>query len=74
MVLFGFYGDFTGHSSGGQKLHEWCDANGVWPGELFIGWYAEPGMCARCAETRIFDDLAPRLNAIRPPRCTKTHG
>jgi hypothetical protein len=67
--LFGFYGGSTGHSSGGQKLHEWCATHGVWPGDLYIGWFTENEMCPRCAENRIFADLSPKLNAIRPPRC-----
>ncbi len=67
--MFGFYGDSTGHSSGGQSLWAWCHDHGVQPGDLYLGWYTAPDICPRCEETRWYETLAPSLNKISPPRC-----
>ncbi len=68
--MFGFYGDTTGHSSGGQSLWAWCYAQKVGPGDLFIGWYTAEAMCTRCEENRWFKGLSPLLNKKPPPACS----
>lgn len=35
---FGFYTETTGHSSGGQSLHDWCCENRVNALDLYIAW------------------------------------
>lgn len=71
--MYGFFGDWTGHHSGGQNIWRWCRDNNVHPGDLYIGWYTADGMCPQCEETRWYDILEPVLNRKRPPRCKKTH-
>ncbi len=70
--LLGFFGNTTGHSSGGQSLHAFCRENDLHPHELFIGWLCECS-CPRCTEYALVEQLHPRLNKVRPPRC-KVHG
>jgi hypothetical protein len=75
--LFGFFGGGTGHHSGGQTLWEWCNANGVVPTKLWLGWGTSD--CARCAEKLLYETFpkAPKgafdkqglRNKISPPAC-----
>ena len=65
----GFYGGGTGHSSGGQHLHEWCATSGTAATDLYVGWYTETPWCDRCVEVRLHAELRPRLNRRSPPRC-----
>jgi hypothetical protein len=67
--MFGFYGTYTGHSSGGIKLYRFCREQGVHPGDLFLSWYSGEKVCPRCHETRWYDRLQPPLNGSRPPMC-----
>jgi len=66
--VFGFFGNETGHHSGGRSLHEWCRREKVNPGRLYIGW-AEDCNCVRCAENELYDLLRPSRNKNRPYRC-----
>ncbi len=70
--MYGFFGEDTGHHSGGQKLHRWCVTKQVHPSSLFVAWKTD-FPCARCAEYEVWEQLKPQLNAISPPRC-KVHG
>lgn len=65
---FGFFGAETGHSSGGQHIHEFCRDNALNPKELFIGW-VDNCRCLRCAENYLYAFLEPELNINRPNRC-----
>ena len=65
--LFGFFGEETGHHSGGQHLFHYCCEKQIQPLDLYIGWVTTD--CARCDENRLFDSLHPRLNRSRPSRC-----
>jgi len=70
--MLGFFGQSTGHHSGGQSLWTWCVENRVNPLDLYLGW--RTGVrCKRCAEARLFRDLQPLLNKHRPSRCAE-HG
>lgn len=69
---FGFFGGETGHSSGGQSLHQWCRKNHVNPLELHLAW-VQQCHCHRCLEIELVNDLSPVLNKIKPSRCS-THG
>ena len=66
--MFGFFGDDTGHHSGGQSLHAYCKENHLNPKKLYIGW-VEKCSCVRCMENRVYDQLKPLLNKNRPTRC-----
>jgi hypothetical protein len=66
--MFGFFGSETGHHSGGIALHRYCKSEQISPRKLYIGWAKERN-CVRCAENRIYDQLAPTLNRNRPTRC-----
>ena len=66
--MFGFFGDDTGHHSGGQSLHEYCKGNHLNPKNLYIGW-VEKCRCVRCVENSVYDRLKPLLNKNRPTRC-----
>ncbi|MBA7677076.1 hypothetical protein ES703_85324 [subsurface metagenome] len=66
--MFGFFGDDTGHHSGGQSLHEYCKRHRLNPKDLYIGW-VEKCSCVRCAENKVYDQLKPLLNKNRPTRC-----
>ena len=68
--LFGFFGEKTGHHSGGQHLFRYCCEEQIQPLDLYIGWTSTD--CARCDESRLFDSLQPMLNRSRPSRC-KVH-
>jgi len=68
---FGFYGSKTGHSSGGQHVHQWCREHHVNPLDLYIAWI-EGTECHRCLEGRLFRGLKPKLNRSTPSRC-KSH-
>jgi hypothetical protein len=67
---FGFYTESTGHSSGGQSLHEWCCQNGVNALDLYIAWVRET-RCHRCLEVRLHHILDPELNRVHPSRCAR---
>lgn len=66
--LFGFFGDDTGHHSGGISLHYYCLEKRLSPKNLYIGWTTNC-TCMRCAENEVFDQLKPGLNKKRPARC-----
>jgi len=68
--MFGFYGGGTGHSSGGQHVHDWCRRKKVNPLNLYLGWYVPvPDDCNRCIERKWHRDIRPELNRYTPPRC-----
>jgi hypothetical protein len=67
--MLGFWGQQTGHHSGGMRLWEYCHKNRINPLDLFLGWQVERP-CVRCAEYDIFTALAPKLNRKRPARCS----
>jgi len=66
--MFGFFGEETGHHSGGIALNKYCQEKIISPKNLYIGWTQIDG-CVRCAENQIYDDLRPKLCSNRPPRC-----
>lgn len=75
--MFGFFGEETGHHSGGQTLWRWCNHNNVRPTTLWLGWGTSE--CSRCSERFMFDTFAraPKddleakglRNKISPPAC-----
>ena len=67
--MLGFFGESTGHHSGGQSLCQWCRSNRVNPLDLYLGWQSAVH-CGRCAEMRLYKALKPELNKNRPARCT----
>lgn len=68
--MLGFFGDSTGHHSGGRRLWGWCRTERINPLDLYIGW--QSGVeCHRCAEIDMFRELKPLLNKNRPPKCTQ---
>lgn len=69
---FGFFGTETGHSSGGQSLHQWCRTNQINPLRLYIAW-VKRCKCHRCLEIELFRELSPLLNKVAPSRCN-VHG
>lgn len=69
--MFGFFGGGTGHHSGGRSLFRYCLEHGISPSDLHLAWRSVE--CSRCEEVRYFNDLQPRLNRNRPPRC-RVHG
>ena len=66
--LFGFFGEETGHHSGGETIHEYCMEHRINPKELYIGWMKVVG-CLRCTECKFYEQLKPSLNKNRPSRC-----
>jgi len=64
--LFGFYGEETGHHSGGQSLHQYCLTNRVHPLSLWLGWLSDVPDTREC-ECHLYDTLKPLLNKKRPP-------
>jgi len=70
--MLGFFGESTGHHSGGQSLCNWCKAHRVNPLDLYIGWQSSV-RCGRCAEMRLYEALKPELNKNRPSKCAE-HG
>ncbi len=67
---FGFFGGGTGHSSGGQRLNDWCVKQQLNPLDLHLGWFVPAdGDCNRCLERRWHGTLKPVLNRYHPPRC-----
>ena len=68
--IFGFFGDETGHHSGGQTIHKYCKQKSLNPNELYVGWI-EGCNCVRCAENKLYKELEPCLNKSRPTRCNK---
>lgn len=68
--MFGFFGEETGHHSGGQTLYKYCKENNLNPKNLYIGWLKNC-QCTRCEENRIYDQLHPLLNKSRPPKCSR---
>lgn len=71
--MFGFFGNQTGHHSGGISIHEYCKQNNLHPKSLYIGWVSNCG-CIRCAESYIHELLDPELNRNRPPKCKRHQG
>ena len=80
--MHGFFGQESGHHTGGQSLYRWCEKEKVPPGALFLGWGTRDPWCARCAEVEAVRLLAPSwaergevlsLNKNRPPAC-RAHG
>lgn len=67
---FGFFGEETGHSSGGQSIHGWCRENQVSPLRLHIAWVRRCD-CHRCLEVELVRRFSPLLNRRKPPRCKK---
>jgi len=67
--MLGFWGEQTGHHSGGIRLWEYCHENRINPLDLFLGWQVERP-CVRCGEYDLFITLAPKLNRKRPARCS----
>jgi hypothetical protein len=67
--MHGFFGNSSGHSSGGQHLYEYAYQHRVRPGDLYLGWMRDPSACRRCEEVEWHDRLKPELNRITPPRC-----
>lgn len=65
--LFGFFGEETGHHSGGQHLHHYCRKTGLAPLALYIGWTRSD--CPRCDENALVESLRPSLNRSKPPKC-----
>ena len=65
---FGFFGEETGHHSGGKSLNGWCRENEFDPLSLYVGWIASC-TCHRCLENDLFGALTPALNRMRPTRC-----
>ncbi|HLB73534.1 MAG TPA: hypothetical protein VJJ98_05910 [Sedimentisphaerales bacterium] len=66
--VFGFFGEETGHHSGGISLHRWCRQENLNPKNLYIGWL-QGCNCVRCSENSIYDLLKPIWNLKRPQRC-----
>src|SRR3989304_1288595 len=66
--MFGFFGEETGHHSGGISLHRWCRQENLNPKNLYIGWL-QGCNCVRCSENSIYDLLKPIWNLKRPQRC-----
>jgi len=66
--MFGFYGGGTGHHSGGKHLNEYCIKNKLNPKEMYIGWL-EYSECQRCDENYLYNNLNPKLNRSKPPKC-----
>ncbi|EJY0884961.1 hypothetical protein OE987_003603 [Vibrio cholerae] len=79
--LMGFYSEGSGHHSGGQSLHQWCQENAINPQDLYIGWATSiESWCARCAENSVATSLTQGnwqgnfnaiglLNKNRPSAC-----
>jgi hypothetical protein len=65
---FGYYGEKTGHHSGGQSIHVYCKEHNVNLKELYIGW-VEECVCARCEENNLYKKLEPPLNKKKPSKC-----
>jgi hypothetical protein len=68
--MFGFFGEETGHHSGGQTLYKYCKESSLNPKNLFIGWLTNC-KCQRCEENAIYNQLQPSLNKSRPPKCNR---
>jgi hypothetical protein len=68
--MFGFYGESTGHHSGGQSLNSYCRKTGTNPKDLFVGW-ARDCACGRCGEVDLYACLQPKLNKKRPAACKR---
>ncbi len=66
--MFGFFGEETGHHSGGQSLNRWCREKGISPMDLHIAW-AKHTRCHRCLEINLVRELSPELNKHAPARC-----
>lgn len=67
--IFGFYSDEEiGHHSGGINIHKYCKRKKILPLDLYIGW-AEKCDCVRCAETKTYEQVKPKLNRKSPPVC-----
>jgi hypothetical protein len=61
---------FWWHHSGGQSIYRHCEAKGLHPLDLHLGWVGNIP-CPRCGEKEIHDALKPLLAKKVPPRCPK---
>jgi len=61
---------FIGHSSGGQSIYNYCKKKNINPQNLYIAWTINCH-CHQCDELRIFEDLKPLLNKIKPAKCSQ---
>lgn len=66
--MFGFFGDETGHHSGGETIYDYCKKEQLNPKKLYIAWVENCG-CVRCVENKVYDELGPSLNKNRPTQC-----
>lgn len=66
--LFGFFGEETGHHSGGVTIYDYCKEHKINPKGLYIGWLKGVG-CLRCNVNKVYEKLNPPLNRNRPFRC-----
>ena len=69
--MLGFYGEKTGHHSGGKSLHLWCQQKTINPLDLHISWVTN-ATCFRCIEIDLFNEHIPALNKNTPSKC-KVH-
>lgn len=67
--VFGFFGEETGHHSGGQSLHRYCRENHIDPLRLYIAW-VKLAECHRCLEVDLYSKLRPMLNRRVPLKCS----
>ena len=69
--MFGFFGEETGHHSGGEKLYKFCKEHKINPKNLYIGWLKR-SQCPRCDEIEIYEKFKLNmLNKNRPALCKK---
>ena len=70
--MLGFFYEHrpTRHCAG-REVRDWCRSHGIDPSRLYLWW--KTGGCPRCGEITAFDDLHPKLNNRRPPRCDQHH-
>jgi hypothetical protein len=68
--LLGFWGDETGHHSGGIRMWQYCYDNKINSLDLYLAWQDDLE-CPRCAEFTLYNELHPPLNRRHPNRCTK---
>ncbi len=54
--MYGFYGEKTGHHSGGQTLWQWCNHRQIHPGDLWLAWAKTT--CTRCAELHLYTSFS----------------
>lgn len=66
--MFGFFIGKKGHSSGGRNIFKYCRKRKINPKVLYIGWLKKCE-CMRCEENRVYLELKPILNEMKPKRC-----